>query len=105
MTPDKIRLASQLVGKESLAAIARLLGLNRATLYAHVPELQGRHRTALPSSKAHRNALFLTRAHTRLLRTGLAELHGPPTPSKLRGAARAYETAITDLTRTAGLAA
>jgi hypothetical protein len=27
-----------------------------------------------------RHALFLTRAHNRLLRTGLAELHGPPTP-------------------------
>jgi hypothetical protein len=25
-----------------------------------------------------RHALFLTRAHTRLLRTGLAEIHGPP---------------------------
>lgn len=55
MTPDKIRMASQLVGKESVAAIARLLGVNRATLYAHVPELQGRHRTALPSGRAHRN--------------------------------------------------
>jgi transposase-like protein len=52
MTPDKIRMASQLVGKESVAAIARLLGVNRATLYAHVPELQNRHRTALPAGKA-----------------------------------------------------
>lgn len=52
-----------------------------------------------------RHALFLTRAHTRLLRTGLAEIHGPPTPTKLRTAARAYEAAINDLTRTAGLAA
>jgi hypothetical protein len=52
-----------------------------------------------------RHALFLTRAHNRLLRTGLAELHGPPSPSKLRAAARAYETAITNLTRTAGLTA
>jgi DNA invertase Pin-like site-specific DNA recombinase len=55
MTPEKIRMASQLVGKESVAAIARLLGVNRATLYAHVPELQGRHRTALPSGRAHQN--------------------------------------------------
>ena len=47
MTPDKIRLASQLVGKESVAAIARLLAVNRATLYAHVPALQDRRRTAL----------------------------------------------------------
>jgi hypothetical protein len=52
-----------------------------------------------------RHALFLTRAHTRLLRTGLAEIHGPPIPTKLRVAAHAYETAITELTRTAGLAA
>jgi hypothetical protein len=49
--------------------------------------------------------LFLTRAHTRLLRTGLAEIHGPPVPTKLRAASRAYETAITELTRSAGLAA
>ena len=55
MTPDKIRMASQLVGKESVAAIARLLGVNRATLYAHVPELQGRHRTALPPTQTPRN--------------------------------------------------
>ena len=52
-----------------------------------------------------RHALFLTRAHTRLLRTGLAEIHGPPVTTKLRAAAHAYETAITELTRAAGLAA
>jgi hypothetical protein len=52
-----------------------------------------------------RHALFLTRAHNRLLRTGLAEIHGPPIPTKLRTAARAYEAAINDLTKTAGLAA
>ncbi|MGA9309199.1 MAG: recombinase family protein [Pseudonocardiaceae bacterium] len=38
MTPEKIRMAAELVGKESVAAIARLLGVNRATVYAHVPE-------------------------------------------------------------------
>jgi hypothetical protein len=52
-----------------------------------------------------RHALFLTRAHTRLLRTGLAEIHGPPVPTKLRTASRAYESAITELTRAASLAA
>jgi hypothetical protein len=52
-----------------------------------------------------RQALFLTRAHTRLLRTGLAEIHGPPVPTKLRAAARAYDNAINELARTAGLAA
>lgn len=55
MTSDKIRMASQSVGKESVAAIACLLGVNRATFYAHVPELQGRHRTTLPAGRAHRN--------------------------------------------------
>jgi hypothetical protein len=53
-----------------------------------------------------RTALFLTRAHNRLLRTGLAEIHGPPVvPTKLRAAATAYEHAINDLTRAAQLAA
>lgn len=56
MTPEKIRMASELVGTESVAAIARLLGVNRATLYAHVPELQARHRTTLPA-RAHRDDL------------------------------------------------
>jgi len=51
MTPEKIRAASELVGKESIAAIARLLNVNRATLYAHVPQLQNRHRTALPATE------------------------------------------------------
>jgi hypothetical protein len=54
-----------------------------------------------------RHALFLTRAHSRLLHTGLAELAEPPptAPSKIRTAARAYETAINDLLTRAGLAA
>jgi hypothetical protein len=42
--------------------------------------------------------------HTRLLRADLAEMHGPPILTKLRAAARAYENAITELTRQAGLA-
>jgi hypothetical protein len=54
-----------------------------------------------------RHALFLTRAHNRLLRDGLAELADPPpaAPSKIRTAARAYETAIDDLLTRAGIAA
>ncbi|MDQ2881657.1 MAG: hypothetical protein M3Y48_10620 [Actinomycetota bacterium] len=30
-----------------------------------------------------RHALFLTHAHTHLLRAGLAEIHGPPVPTKI----------------------
>lgn len=58
MTPHRIHMASQLVGKESVAAITRLLGVNRATLYAHVPKLQSRHHTSLPSGRAHQNEQY-----------------------------------------------
>ena len=54
-----------------------------------------------------RSALFLTRIHDRLWRTGLAELcdPNPPIPSRLRTADRAYQAAIDDLTREAHLTA
>ena len=54
-----------------------------------------------------RQALFLTRLTQRLLIPGLAELTDPrpPAPSRLRAAARAYDAALDDLTRHAGLAA
>jgi hypothetical protein len=54
-----------------------------------------------------RTALFLTRIHDRLLRTGLAEITdpSPPVSTPLRAADRAYQAAIDDLTRQAGLAA
>jgi hypothetical protein len=54
-----------------------------------------------------RSARYLTRLHDRLLRTGLAELTdpSPPASTALRAADRAYQAAIDDLTRQAGLAA
>jgi hypothetical protein len=54
-----------------------------------------------------RSATYLTRLHDRLLRAGLAELTdpSPPAPSALRAADRAYQAAIDDLTRQAGIAA
>jgi hypothetical protein len=51
-----------------------------------------------------RHAMFLTRVHDRILRTGLAELAGP-NPAPLRKAATLYQAAIDDLTRRAGIAA
>ncbi len=53
------------------------------------------------------HALLFTHAHDHLLRTGLAEITDPdpPAPSRLRTAARAYQTAFDDLTRQAHLAA
>jgi hypothetical protein len=54
-----------------------------------------------------RSAMFLTRVHDRVLRTGLAQLTdpSPPAPAALRAADRAYQAAIDDLTQQAGLAA
>jgi Mn-dependent DtxR family transcriptional regulator len=78
--------------------------LRRLRTHGLIERIPHTHRYQL-TDQGLRNALFLTRTHHRLLPTGLAEPHGPPTPSKLHTAARAYETAITNLTRTAGLAA
>jgi hypothetical protein len=54
-----------------------------------------------------RQALFLTRLAQRLLIPALAQLTdpSPPVPSRLRAAARAYDSALDDLARQARLAA
>ena len=54
-----------------------------------------------------RSAQFLTRVHDRVLRTGLAQITDPKPPAStaLRTADRAYQAAIDDLARQAGLAA
>ena len=53
------------------------------------------------------HALLFTHAHDHLLRTGLAEITDPdpPSPSRLRAADRAYQTAFKDLASYAHLAA
>jgi hypothetical protein len=51
------------------------------------------------------DALFLTRTHDRILRTGLAETTDPACPSRLRTADRAYRAAIDNLINRSGLAA
>jgi hypothetical protein len=78
--------------------------LRRLRLHGLIARIPHSHRYRV-TDPGLRYALFLTRAHNRLLRTGLAEINGPPVPSKLRAATHAYETAITNLTRAAGLAA
>jgi hypothetical protein len=55
-----------------------------------------------PAGLSH--AMFLTRVHDRILRTGLAELTGPD-PAPLRKAATLYQAALDDLTQRAGTAA
>ncbi len=51
-----------------------------------------------------RHAMFLTRAHDRVLQADLAQLNDPA-PTALRAASRAYQAALDDLTQRAGIAA
>ena len=79
--------------------------LRRLRLHGLIARIPHSHRYHV-TDPGLRHALFLTRAHNRLLRTGLAEIHGPPVvPTKLRAATTAYEHAINALTRAAQLAA
>ncbi|MFP8906157.1 recombinase family protein [Streptomyces atacamensis] len=41
LTSEQIAVARDLVGKQAVASIARLLGVSRGTLYNHIPELRG----------------------------------------------------------------
>lgn len=53
LTPEQVALARDLLSRpeNSVASIARLLGVSRSTIYKHVPELRG-DRTALTGSAA-----------------------------------------------------
>lgn len=51
------------------------------------------------------HALFLTRAHDRLLRTGLVQITNPHTDNQLRAATRAYQNALDYLAEETRLAA
>jgi hypothetical protein len=68
------------------------------------PRLAFRYQVTDPGIRA---ARYLTRVHDRLLRTGLAQLTdpSPPAPAPLRAADHAYQAAIDELIRGAGLAA
>jgi hypothetical protein len=80
--------------------------LRRLRIHGLIERLPGTFRYQVTPAGI-RQAMFLTRLSQRLLITGLAELapSGPPTHSRLRAAARAYDAAIDDLTRQSGLAA
>ena len=100
----RIHLAPQLgLAPEDMTGGQITYDLRRLRLHHLIERIPHTHRYQV-TDPGLRNALFLTRAHTRLLRTGLAEIHGP-TPTKLPAADRAYQTAINDLTRAAALAA
>ena len=80
--------------------------LRRLRLHGLIERIPGTFRYQVTDTGM-RTAQFLTRVHDKLLRTGLAEITdpSPPAPTALRAADRAYQAAIDDLTRQAGIAA
>ena len=78
--------------------------LRRLRLHGLIQRVPGTFRYQVTGTGL-RCARYLTRLHDRLLRTGLAQLTDPPAPAALRAADRAYQAAVDELTRQAGLAA
>jgi hypothetical protein len=80
--------------------------LRRLRLHGLIERIPGTFRYQVTDAGM-RSAQFLTRVHDRVLRAGLAQITdpSPPAPTMLRAADRAYQAALDDLTRQAGLAA
>ena len=80
--------------------------LRRLRLHGLIERIPHTHRYRVTETGLH-HAMFLTRVHNRLIRTGEAQLADPQpsAPAPLRAAARAYDTALDHLIRQAGLAA
>jgi hypothetical protein len=77
--------------------------LRRLRHHRLITRTPGTHRYQITDTGLH-HALFLTRTHDRLLRTGLAHLTDSQ-PSPLRTASHTYQAALDKLTRESGLAA
>jgi hypothetical protein len=80
--------------------------LRRLRIHGLIDRIPGTHRY-LPTLTGTRYARFLTRLTRAVLIPALAELTDPdpPASSRLRAPARAYDAAIDDLARHAGLTA
>jgi hypothetical protein len=102
---DLRALVAPLLGRDpdGVSAGQMTYDLPRLRQHGLITRVPHTHRYRVTDQGLH-HALFLTRAHDRLLRTGLAEL-ADPQPGRLRTASRAYQTALDTLTREAGLAA
>jgi hypothetical protein len=98
-------LLAPLLGKdpERVSAGQMTYDLRSATRSPPDPTAAGSHRYHVTDTGIH-HALFLTRAHDRLLRDGLAQLT-EPADNRLRAASLAYQHAIDHLATESGLAA
>lgn len=95
-------MVGQLLGKD-LKAGQMTYDLRRLRAHGMITRLPHSHRYRVTDTGLDR-ALFLTRAHDRLLRTGLAKI-AEPEPGPLQAASRAYQKAIDTLATESGLAA
>lgn len=77
--------------------------LRRLRAHGLISRLPHSHRCRITDTGLH-HALFLTRAHDRLLRAGPAQLTDPE-PGPLQTASRTYQRAIDKLAEESGLAA
>ena len=78
--------------------------LRRLRSHHLIERIPATHRYQVTAAGLH-TAMFLTRVHDRVLPAGLAQLADASPPTALRRAATAYQTAIDDIIRDAGLAA
>ncbi len=99
---DLRHLVRQLLDKP-MSAAQMTYDLRRLRAHGLITRVPHSHRDHLTDTGLH-HALFLTRAHDRLLRTGLAQL-ADPEPHPLRTASHAYQRALETLAAQSGLAA
>jgi len=95
-------LVGQLLGK-AFSAGQLTYDLRRLRAHGLITRQPHSHRYRVTDTGL-RDALFLTRAHDRLLRTGMAQLAAPE-PGPLQTASRTYQKAIDQLAEESGLAA
>ena len=97
-------LTAELRGLPAITPGQMTYDLRRLRSHHLIERIPRSHRYHVTSTGLH-TAMILTRIHDRVLPAALAELRTTGQPSKLRTAATAYQTAIDDIIRDAGLAA
>jgi hypothetical protein len=99
-------LLAPLLGKppETITAGQMSYDLRRLRAHGLIERIPRTHRYHL-TPPGHEQALFLTRVHDRVLRTGLADLADADHPTPLRTATKTYDRTVDDYLRRAGLTA
>jgi hypothetical protein len=97
-------LTAELRGQPRTSTGQITYDLRRLRTHQLIERVPGTHRYRVTDTGLH-TAMLLTRLHDRILPSGLAQLTTAGPPGKLRRAATAYQTAIDDIIRDAGLAA